>query len=259
MKNRGPFWLNIQAAAVLLFTALPLIAAGPSTGGKAKKSSKVVPLPAQVDLRPQFAEYELGPRPQGDRGTCSVFTTASALEFALAKHTGRGVPLSVEYLNFASNQAIGDKSDGGFFHDLIKGFEKYGICMESEMPYQQQFDSNLVPSAQAMATGNKIRGNPFKIQWINPWKPTIGLTDEQLTEIKTVLAAGWPVAAGSSHSRLLVGYVDDPDQPGGGSFSTKDSGSARFDSITYQFAKENIGDVFWIESPLKRKAKKPKS
>ena len=76
MRNRGPFGLSIQTAAILLFTALvpTLIAAGPSTGGKAKKSSKVVPLPAQVDLRPQFAEYELGPRPQGDRGTCSVFT-----------------------------------------------------------------------------------------------------------------------------------------------------------------------------------------
>jgi C1A family cysteine protease len=261
MRPRTPFGLSVLTVVILLLTALSglIVAAGPSADGKAKKSSKVRRLPAEVDLRPQFMEYGLGPRRQGSRGTCSVFTTAAALEFALAKQMRQGVPLSVEYLNWASNRAINDNSDGGFFHDLLKGFEQYGICLEGQMPYQEQFNPNLAPSAQATATASELLGKPFEIHWINPWKPMPGLTDEQLREIKVVLAAGWPVAAGSSHSRLLVGYVDDLDQPGGGSFITKDSGSAQFDRISYEFTKEKIGDAFWIESPLKRKAKKPKS
>ena len=82
-----------------------------------------------------------------------------------------------------------------------------------------------------------------------------GLTDQQLREIKETLASGWPVAAGSSHSLLLVGYVNDLKQPGGGVFITKDSGKAAFDSVTYEFAKTKIGDVFWVEAPPKPKAK----
>jgi hypothetical protein len=42
-------------------------------------------------------------------------------------------------------------------------------------------------------------------------------------EINGVLAKGWPVAAGSEHSRLFVGYRDDPTKPGGGLFIVKNS------------------------------------
>jgi hypothetical protein len=68
-----------------------------------------------------------------------------------------------------------------------------------------------------------------------------------MQEIRRVLASGYPVASGASHSRLLVGYKDDPAAPGGGIFLTKDSGSGRFDSITYDFAIKEICDAFWVE------------
>jgi hypothetical protein len=83
--------------------------------------------------------------------------------------------------------------------------------------------------------------------WINPLKPKPGLTDAQMNELKAVLAMGWPVAAGAEHSRLLVGYRDDPRQPGGGAFFTKDSGTGKYEEVTYRFVKTNVGDVFWVE------------
>ena len=52
-----------------------------------------------ADLRPEFEKWGLKPVRQGDRGTCSVFTTNSALEFAFSRYMGKSVQLSVEYLN----------------------------------------------------------------------------------------------------------------------------------------------------------------
>jgi Papain family cysteine protease len=213
--------------------------------------------PTQVDLREQFKEFGLVPRSQGHRNTCSVFTTAAALEFALSKHNGKGTPLSPEYLNWACNQLTkNDKDTGQFFHNLLKGFDKFGICYESEMSYQPKFDPALKPSDEAKADAKKVLAQKLKVHWINPWKKEQGLTDKQIIEIKEVLAKGWPVAAGSDHSRLLVGYIDDDQKPGGGIFITKDSGSGKFDSVTYEFAKTKIGDAFWVDAPIKSNSNK---
>lgn len=210
-------------------------------------------LPKSVDLRPQLESWGLLPRSQGSRNTCSVFVTAGALEFAVSRHYARGTVLSVEYLNWACNRVIRNETAdrGQFFHDLLRGFEAHGICPETDMPYQARFDPALRPSEKAMASAGEIRKLGVRIHWINPWKPQPGLTDDHLRRIKAVLAGGYPVAAGSSHSRLLVGYADDARQPGGGLFLTKDSGAAAFASITYAFAKEMVGDVFWVEAPSK--------
>jgi hypothetical protein len=63
-----------------------------------------------------------------------------------------------------------------------------------------------------------------------------------------VLAKGYPVAAGSGHSRLLVGYKDDASAAGGGAFLTEDSALNRFDQVTYEFVRTQVADVFWIEA-----------
>lgn len=214
-------------------------------------------LPKTVDLRPQLISWGLMPRSQGVRNTCSVFVTAEALEFAVSKRLARGTPLSVEYLNWACNQAIRNETAdrGQFFHDLLKGFEAHGICPEADMPYRKQFDPAFAPSGKAAERAGEIRRLGLQVHWIHPWKPKPGLTDDHLRQIKGVLARGYPVAAGSSHSRLLVGYADDARQPGGGLFLTEDSGIAAFDSISYAFAKEKVGDVFWVEAPSAPPAK----
>lgn len=219
-------------------------------------TKQIAKLPKSIDLRPRLNSLGLVPRSQGSRNTCSVFATIGALEFAVSKHYGRGTPLSVEYLNWASNDAIHDPTDGGFFHDLLKGFEQHGVCLEADMPYQKQYHPHHSPSEKARQNALKVRKMELQVHWINPWKPQPGLTDDHLRAIKSVLVKGYPVAAGSSHSRLIVGYHEDNRQPGGGIFLIKDSGAGAYNTITYQFAKDQVGDVFWVEAPAKPLEKK---
>jgi hypothetical protein len=182
-----------------------------------------------------------------------VFTTVATLEFALAQRRGKGTELSVEYLNWACNEVLhGEPQDRGqFFHHLLEAFERHGICHERDMPYRKKFDPKVRPSRQAIARAERIGRVPLKIHWINPLKSHGGLTDDQFQEIKLVLARSWPVAAGSGHSRLLVGYRDDPGEPGGGVFLTKDSGSGSYSQVSYEFVKKDVADVFWVELPAR--------
>ena len=159
-----------------------------------------------VDLRPEFKELGLNPVRQGQRGTCSVFTTNSALEFAFSRYAGKSVRLSVEYLNWAANQVTGQPTDGQFFHNCLAGFHKYGVCYDADMPYAEKFDAMLAPSEKAVANARELHATAGKVirsHWIKPLKPKAQLTDAQMHEIKAVLAIGWPVAAGAKHSRLM--------------------------------------------------------
>lgn len=206
--------------------------------------------PAKTDLRDRFVSLQLPPRPQGGRGTCSIFTTCSALEFALAKKRGTPERLSAEYLNWSAGKAAGAPSDGNFFHNAIAGFQQFGICSEKRLPYRDHYDP-AAPSEEALKEAADIKNNyinKLSVHWIVPWTPNrFGVDDLQFAEIKKTLARGFPVAAGSGHSRLLVGYRDDPSAPGGGIFITEDSALNAFAEVTYEFVKKDVADVFWIE------------
>lgn len=210
-------------------------------------------LPARVDLRPQMTEWGLVPRRQGRRNTCSVFTTAGVLEFAASKHYNKGTRFSVEYLNWACNEVINNHTQdrGQFFGDLLKGYEASGICLDAELQYTRRFDPEVKPSPETIEAAQKIRDLGLQVHWLKRWRNPPGLMDWRLSQIKEVLAKGYPVAAGASHSRIIVGYEDDPKQPGGGIFYTQDSGIGKFDSVTYEFAKEQMNDLFWVEAPAK--------
>ncbi len=245
-------WVAVAA------TAATAVGAPGDSDGPAAPPAKAAPgrdLPGSVDLRKALDDLGLDPRCQGARNTCSVLTTTGALEFAVAKHRGKGVPLSPEFLNWACNRVIGNTKDdrGQFFHHLLQGFEKDGICAESEMPYRERFDPAYAPSVGAVRSAKAIRDLGLRIHWINPWKPQQGLTEEQFLEVRRVLAAGWPVAAGSDHSRLLVGYAVDGKAAGGGRFLAKDSGSGSYNEVTFEFVRTKVGDVFWVETPEKPK------
>jgi WD domain, G-beta repeat len=203
-----------------------------------------------VDLRPNYERWGLEPRSQGGRGTCSVFTTVAAFEYALSRKLDRNMALSDEYLNWASNDAIGRQDDGGFFHDLLKGYEKHGMCLAQYMPYQRDFDPSLAPTEEARANAREVGQSGFVIHWISPWRPQAGLTDDQMAQIRAALDAGWPVALGSGHSVLAVGYTDDPMQPGGGTIVTRDSAAVGYCTVTYEHVKADVGDVFWVDLPL---------
>jgi hypothetical protein len=181
-----------------------------------------------------------------------VFTSCAALEFALAKSRGRAERMSVEFLNWAASQAAGRPSDGAFFHDALAGFERFGICSESALPYRASYDAALAPEPATLAAAAALRDetrDKLVVHWIVPWQAHhFGVNDEQFAAIKSTLARGYPVAAGSGHSRLLVGYRDDAARAGGGVFATQDSGLARFDEVTYEFVRNDVADVYWVEA-----------
>jgi hypothetical protein len=194
----------------------------------------------------------------------------------LAQKQGAGTRLSVEYLNWASNQVLGQSNDGGFFSDLWKGFEAHGICSEDQMPYQNKFDPNNIPSEQAVNQACRYKETGFRLHWIKPWDPNINLSDGQLAAIKQVLCRKWPVCGGfrwpknpvkwkddvletppsdgvvDGHSVLLVGYRDDPEQPGGGVFLFRNTNNGgREGWMTYEYARAYMNDALWIDYETK--------
>lgn len=118
------------------------------------------------------------------------------------------------------------------------------------MPYEEQFqNTSPIEAARRDAETNRELG--FKVHWIRRWSQESGLTDKQFAEIRRTLADGWPVCADSDHSRLLVGYVDDAKQPGGGKFITRDSGLGDYGEVTYDWARKHVYDLFCVEIPDK--------
>ncbi len=277
---------NSMRAAMLIVAALgtPGWLAGAQSGESApdaaspsRSTSSVLTHangPHSVDLRPKFAGFGLTPRVQGGRGTCSVFAVTQALEFAVARKKGAGERLSEEFLNWASNQAIGHAADGGFFSDLWKGFEKHGVCPESAMPYREKFEPDSPASADATARAAEVLKLGLRLHWIKEWDVNTGLTAEHLASIKETIAGGWPVFTGlrwpknaewdnnvlrmaapadvfDGHSILFVGYRDDPAMPGGGVFIFRNSsGPARESEMTYEYALAYANDAAWIDAPL---------
>lgn len=225
-----------------------------------------------VTLRPALDEWGVQQRSQGRRGTCSVFTVTAAIEYALAKSGRPGNCLSVEFLNWASNEAVGEAKDGSFFSDLWSGFESYGICSEVKMPYCPEFDPQRKPSPEALTDAKRVRDNDLVLHWIKPWDPSKGLSEEQFSAVRATLQAGWPVCGGflwpkeakwcdgvlgwapregvrDGHSVLLYGYRDDPAQPGGGVFLIRNSSKGpRHGAMTYRHARAYMNDAVWVES-----------
>ncbi len=255
------------AVASLVLTAASMAAADPSPTKSQGQSS----LSGRADLRPMFHQWKLDPRAQGGRGTCSVFVVTQAIEYAMADRKGTGTRLSPEFLNWASNQAIKQAEDGGFFSDLWSGYANYGICREEEYPYRPAFDHKLRPSSDTIEHARQLRDVGLRLHWIKPWDVTTGLTEKELSQIKQTLRGQWPVCAGlrwpkheqwdkgvlkmappegvfDGHSVLLVGFRDDPTQPGGGVFLLRNSGrGARDGAMTYEYARAYMNDAAWID------------
>ncbi len=231
-------------------------------------------LPVAVDLRPVFEKLRLDRWQQGSRPTCSAFTVAGALEFAVAKRQDHGTRLSVEFLNWASNRACHDRQDGGFFSDLWKGYAKYGICTAQELPYAKKFDPAEATPPAALVDAKTRLDLGLRFNWIKEWNVKTGLTDTQLLAIKRTLHQGWPVCGGfrwpkqqqwvddvlqmcgpdavrDGHSVLLVGYRDEAAQLGGGVFIFRNTANGGRDGfMPYGYAREYMNDAAWIDFPI---------
>ncbi|MHB1036052.1 MAG: DUF2961 domain-containing protein [Pirellulales bacterium] len=242
-----------------------------TTPAPREKAGKPGDQPQSLDLRPAFEKWSLDPRVQGGRGTCSVFAVTGALEYAVATKQGRATRLSVEFLNWASNKATKSAEDGGFFSDLWKGYTTYGVAPEKEMPYQDRFDRAIQPSPSALAAAESVRDLALRLHWIKEWNPNHGLSAEQLDDVKKTLSRRWPVCGGflwpkqerwekgvlqmcprdqvrDGHSVLLVGFRDDPAQPGGGVVLIRNSsGKSRDGLLSYEYLRAYMNDAVWID------------
>lgn len=228
-------------------------------------------LASTVDLNPIFEQMGLYTRPQGGRGTCSVFTVTGALEYAFAMKEGKGTFFSVEFLNWASHKSADRKSDGAFFSELWDGFKEYGVCSEADLPYMKEFNPDLQPSKDILQKAQKAKDTSIQIHWIKEWNVNTGLTDEHFEEIKQTLANKFPVCGGfrwpkdsqwkdgvlqmcppedvfDGHSIILSGYKDDSNQPSGGVFIIRNSGgSSRDGYMSYEYVKAYMNDAVWFE------------
>jgi C1A family cysteine protease len=229
-------------------------------------------VPRKADLRPHFIEYGLEPRAQGKRGTCSIFAVVGVLEyeFARAGALRRGERLSVEFLNWASHQTNGRKIDGSFFSDALNGVNRFGVCAETLLPYASDFDVALAPPPNSRE--DALRRREVSARWIKEWDVKTGLTEDHLNAIRESIAEGHPVAVGlrwpkkaqfdrthrlnhppppevfDGHSIIFVGYADDARQPGGGTFTFRNSSGPEWQDggyarMTYAYAADYANDA----------------
>ena len=243
-----------------------------ATGQEPAPTAVAQALPASVDLRPAFDKWGLARRTQGKRGTCSVFTVTGALEYAAAIKLRHAERFSVEFLNWGANKVIGEYEDGGFFSDLWKAFDVYGICLEQTLPYRAEFDKALAPGPEVLAEAKTRLTLGLRHHWIKEWDVKTGLTDEHLHAIKRTLSQGWPVCGGfrwpkqpkwsddvlqmcpadavfDGHSLLLVGYREETNQPEGGVFLFRNTNNGGRDgAMPYTYAQAYMNDAVWIDS-----------
>lgn len=193
-----------------------------------------------------------------------------ALEYALAKRQGYGTRLSVEFLNWAAHTAVHRTQDGGFFSELWKGYETYGICPEADLPYRPTYDPAFQPGEAALQAARKAQALGLTLHWIKEWDVKTGLTEAQMAAIKATLRAKQPVCGGlrwpkqavwkqrvlqmcppeavfDGHSVLLIGYRDAAAQPGGGVFLIRNSGGDGSDGyLPYTYVQTYLNDAAWI-------------
>jgi len=259
------------AAAICLLSPSRTRGLGPldKTGTRPAGSTVAA---TNIDLRPVLHDLGLEPRRQGSRPTCSVFTVTAGIEFALAKRAGHTPRMSVEFLNWAACEAGGRVKDGGFFSDLWEGFEASGICAEEAMPYRPKFEPASRPSPEALTDAQTRKLLGLRLNWIKKWDVKTGLRPAEFDGIKQSLEKGWPVCGGfrwptharwvedvlqmctaaevfDGHSVLIIGFRDDPAQPGGGVFLFRNtSGDGHDGFMPYNYARTFMNDAACITS-----------
>jgi len=227
-----------------------------------------------IDLRPEIKRLGLAIRDQGNnRGTCSVFATTFLIEYHDARTNNlRNLDLSEEYLNWAKNRANNTDFDGGFFTDIIRGYQEFGMVPIKDMPYLAAFLPKHpdAPTKPVIDLGKKFERYPFT--FIKQWDNQNGMSEKELEATKAALKTGRPVATGvwwlqnvetvtvnhvpllkeyprkdnnnsdpsknpmfDGHSIDLVGFHEGKEFPGGGYFIFRNSFGVGFGEDGYGF------------------------
>jgi hypothetical protein len=232
----------------------------------------------EVDLREEAKALGVyAVHAQGDRNTCSIFAMSFLLDFMYAKHFNmKNADFSEEFLNLASNLAISEKVDGGFFDAIDLGYQKFGDTSEASAPYKPSFDPNLTYPAGTMSKASALAPR-LKPHFIKEWDVNTGLLPSQLLGIIFQLKQGRPVAAGlrwpkqgkfktetvlgvtmmtapvaadvvDGHSIAFVGYKVSDSFPGGGYLVFRNSWGAGFMEdgygyMSFDYAKKYTNDA----------------
>jgi hypothetical protein len=260
------------------FATLVAVAAPASSQQKPQRTAPRIEIPfhptapitAEVDLRPEIEKFGLAIRDQGNRSTCSVFATTFLIEFHDSRANKlKNLDLSEEYLNWAKNRANKSDSDGGFFTDIIKGYQQFGMVPIGDMPYLPAFHPKNpdTPRPRVIVTGKTFARYP--ITFIKQWDNQKGMSEQELEAAKAALRAGHPVATGiwwlenfetvtvdhvpllkeyprsantgsnppmfDGHSIDLVGFHEGKEFPGGGYFIFRNSFGPNFGHNGYGF------------------------
>lgn len=212
---------------------------------QAQNEAKTPVEPAEIDLSEAFDRWNLTLESQGQRNTCAVFTVAAGMEFALSKSIDEGVGLSEEYLNWAANQVSGDAEDGATFAELQRGFAKWGIAEEREMPYRRAFNPFAAPTPSARDSARQVWDLKPKWNWLARDRDRLIAAD--IAALKRVLRRGFPVCAGGEHCILLVGYSNDSE--GGVAFLARDYANRSYKTLTAAEVQRGFDSLLWIEFP----------
>jgi hypothetical protein len=228
-----------------------------------------------ADLRPQIELRGLDVRSQGARPTCTIFATAFLIEYMQTLGSGRVAHrhASVEYLNWAANQATGKADDGGYFADVVAGYQAWGMVPEEGWEYGERWSSAYQPTEELKQQGVAARSLTATMLRANDG--TYGLSDEVVAQVVASLDAGIPVAAGFrfstqmstvtingnvaidamvkmdtlwAHSMALVGYRRGTPAQGGGYFVVRnsggpDNGDHGYMYVTFRYLRQHVADV----------------
>ena len=114
--------------------------------------SKLTDLPKLVDLSADMTPA----KNQGDRGTCTFFTTIGIIEGAIKKDLKTEVNFSEEYLNYAAKK-IGNYSqvEGSIISDNVRAMRSQGLLLEEDWAYQATWFEKGRPCADYKPTDSK--------------------------------------------------------------------------------------------------------
>jgi hypothetical protein len=236
---------------------------------------------AEVDLRPEFFQLQLGVKDQGHRPSCSVFAVVSALEFQNAKLAGKAEKFSEEYLVWAVRQTVQrlpggnavesaeDQDEGFSLSEVVAALRAYGIPLQASMPNtfgskitaiesppaaiveeartHQRVFVHLVPGRDAPTRINNV------VLALNAGVPVpIGVAWPNYRTMRTGYLSGQKPMAGAGHAITLVGYKSSTGKLEDAVFIFKNSwgvdwGQGGYGTVTYGYLSRYLNDVILLE------------
>jgi hypothetical protein len=233
-------------------------------------------------LRPEFERFGLKPRTQGYYA-CTVFATLGVLEFDYAK-AGMTVKLSEQFAEWAAVKCSGQRFLNFPYRTVIEGIQKYGICAEEYLPYQDAKKPLRQPSKAAMEDAQKRRN--VSVLSFHEWNKAFGFSDKEIESMchsiagQKAISCGfrWPsneAAALKSgytfdtrhaianlranqgvigHTVVIVGYEKNKEWEGGGRFEFRNSfgeqwGQTGYGWVTFEYLRKHGVMAFAVHGP----------